>query len=166
MGLLFFLSLFPSLPTHPFLVFLRHSVDLSKGCVIIRFSNWPQLPMQARADKSRRANPGAQLAKAEGGQVGMNGASALPPAPRTWQSRCLAPCESGLEGNAVTIHELTFCYYLVLSLACFWLCRLSRNPRPRWCRGEQKVSTQNCSLGVALVELEDYSWKRIAGLNC
>lgn len=89
----FLLSLFPSLPTHPFLVFLQHSVDLSKGCVIIRFSDWPQLPMQARADKSRRANPGAQLAKAAGGQVGMNGASALPPAPRTWQSRCLAPCE-------------------------------------------------------------------------
>lgn len=106
-GLLFFVVSFPSLPTHPFLVFLQHSVDLSKGCVIIRFSDWPQLPMQARADKSRRANPGAQLAKAAGGQVGMNGASALPPAPRTWQSRCLAPCESGLEGNAVTIHELT-----------------------------------------------------------
>ncbi|KAL2297858.1 hypothetical protein Nmel_016423, partial [Mimus melanotis] len=45
-----------------------HSVDLSKGCVIIRFSDWPQLPMQARADKSRRANPGAQLAEAAGGQ--------------------------------------------------------------------------------------------------
>lgn len=158
MGLLVLLSLFPSLPTHPFLVFLQHSVDLSKGCVIIRFSDWPQLPMQARADKSRRANPGAQLAKAAGSQVGMNGASALPPAPRTWQSRCLAPCESGLEGNALTIHELTFCYYLVLSLACSWLCSLGRNLQPCWGRGEEKVSTQTAAL-----ESPWWRWRITAG---
>lgn len=161
MDLLVLLSLFPSLPTHPFLVFLQHGADLSQGCVIIRFSDRPQLPVQGRADKSRRANPVAQLAKAAGGQVGMNGAGALPPAPRTWQSQCLAPRESGLEGNAVTIHELTFCYYLVLSPECSWLCRASRNPQPCWGRGEEGVSSQS-----AAMELGDYSWKRIAGLNC
>uniref|UniRef100_U3KCZ9 TBC1 domain family member 16 n=1 Tax=Ficedula albicollis TaxID=59894 RepID=U3KCZ9_FICAL len=140
------------------LVLRKHSVDLSKGCVIIRFSDRPQLPVQARADKSRRANPGAQLAKAAGGQVGMNGASALPPAPRTWQSRCLAPCESGLEGNAVTIHELTFCCYLVLSLACSWLCRPGRSLQPCWGRREQKVSSQTAAL-----ESPWWSWRITAG---
>lgn len=93
--LLFFFSPPTSLPTHPFLVFLQHGVDLSKGYIIIRFSDWPQLQMQARADKSRRANPRAQLAKAAGSQVGMNGASALPLPPRTQSCKRVAKSVAG-----------------------------------------------------------------------
>lgn len=62
------------------------------------------------------------------GQPGRNEWGQCPPPPlqghryaRELQSPCLAAYERGLEGNAGTIHELTFCYYLVLSPACSWL---------------------------------------------
>lgn len=61
---------------------------------------------------------------------------------RELQSPWLAACESGLEENAITIHELTFCYYLVLKPGVLLACWGSR--RNCWAgrgRGEEKLST-------------------------
>lgn len=53
------------------------------------------------------------MAETAGSQVGMNGTRALPPFKETVtgesQSPCLAQRDSGLEGDAVPVHELTFC---------------------------------------------------------
>jgi len=81
--------------------------------------------MQARADKSSRANPRAQGC----GRPGRDEWGQRPPPPSKdavvpeSQSPGRAACESGLEGNAATIHELTFCYYSVPGLACSWPAR-------------------------------------------
>lgn len=80
------------------------------------------------------------------------------PHARELQSPCLAACESGLEGNAVTICELPFCYYWVLSLVCSWpVWAPGRTVGPAGADRGEKLSTQIAALGVFVVELEDYS---------
>lgn len=131
-----------------FSVVSQHSAELSKGYVIIQFSDWPRLQMQGRADRSRGRlqEPGGPRLRAAGNEWGR----ALPPlqgqrCAGAAHGPCLAAPGSGLERNAATIRELMFCYYLVLSLVC---------SRPVGTPGgtigpagrEEKLSTQTAAL--------------------